>query len=188
MDEMLMTGLLPDEKILWRGKAEPFTTLDKTHKKRFAVSACIGLLITVVVAIAYFAAVARGGLRAKPYVLLIVLLLCGIPVFNMLGDASKLKKMEYVVTDQRLIVLRDSLRPMPLKNIHEAGFGTDADGHVSFLCGKDALKAKPDHWREYCVVGQSNADGADVCSRFVFYAPADLNGLKAALKDRLPII
>ena len=99
MDEMLKAGLLPDEKILWRGKAEPFTTLDKTHKKRFIICAGIGLLITTLVAVAYFAAIARGGLRAKPYVLLIVLLLCGIPAFNMLGDASKLKKMEYVVTN-----------------------------------------------------------------------------------------
>lgn len=188
MDEMLKTGLLPDEKILWRGKAEPFTTLDKTHKKRFIICAGIGLLITALVAAAYFAAVARGGLQAKPYVLLIVLLLCGIPAFNMLGDASKLKKMEYVVTDQRLIILRDSLRPMPFKTIQEAGFRTDDDGHVSLLCGKDALKAKPDKWREICVVGQSAADGTDVCSRFVFYAPADLKGLKAALKDKLPII
>ena len=188
MDEMLKAGLLPDEKILWRGKAEPFTPLDKTHKKRFIICAGIGLLITALVAAAYFAAVARGGLQAKPYVLLIVLLLCGIPAFNMLGDASKLKKMEYVVTDQRLIVLRDSLRPMPFKTIQEAGFRTDDDGHVSLLCGKDALKAKPDKWREICVVGQSAADGSDVCSRFVFYAPADLKGLKAALKDRLPII
>ena len=184
MDEMLKTGLLPDEKILWRGKAEPFTTLDKTHKKRFIICAGIGLLITVLVAVAYFAAVARGGLKAKPF----VLLLCGIPAFNMLGDASKLKKMEYVVTDQRLIILRDSLRPMPFKAIQEAGFRTDDDGHVSLLCGKDALKAKADKWREICVVGQSAADGSDVCTRFVFYAPADLKGLKAALKDRLPII
>ena len=57
MDEMLKAGLLPDEKILWRGKAEPFTTLDKTHKKRFIICAGIGLLITALVAVAYFAAV-----------------------------------------------------------------------------------------------------------------------------------
>ena len=142
----------------------------------------------MLVSVAYFVAIARGGMQAKPYVLLIVLLLCGIPAFNMLGDASKLKKMEYVVTDQRLIILRDSLRPMPFKAIQEAGFRTDDDGHVSLLCGKDALKAKADKWREICVVGQSTADGTDVCSRFVFYAPADLKGLKAALKDRLPIV
>ncbi len=188
MDELLKSGLLPGEQILWRGKAEPFTTLDKTHKKRFTIFACVCLLITILVAVAYFAAVRSGGMKAKPYVILIVLLLSGIPAFNMLGDASKLRKMEYVVTDQRLLVLRDSLRPMPLSNIQEAGFRTDADGHVSLLCGKDALKARPDHWREYCVVGQSNADGSDVCSRFVFYAPADLKGLKAALKDKLPIV
>ena len=88
MDEMLKTGLLPDEKILWRGKAEPFTTLDKTHKKRFTLFACVCLVITILVAVAYFAAVARGGLQAQPYVILIVLLLSGIPAFNMLGDAS----------------------------------------------------------------------------------------------------
>ena len=188
MDEILKAGLLPDEKILWRGKAEPFTTLDKTHKKRFTIVACIGLLITVLVAIAYFAAVARGGVFAKPYVLLIVLLLCGIPAFNMLGDASKLRKMEYVVTDQRLIVLRDSLRPMAYSAIREAGFGTDADGHVSLLCGKEALKAKPNKWREICVVGQNASEGNDECKRFVFYAPDDLNGLKTALKGKLPLL
>lgn len=187
MDEMLKTGLLPDEKILWRGKAEPFTTLDKTHKKRFIICAGIGLLITALVAAAYFAAVARGGLQAKPYVLLIVLLLCGIPAFNMLGDASKLKKMEYVVTDQRLIILRDSLRPMPFKVIQEAGFRTDDDGHVSLLCGKDALKAKPDKWREICVVGQSAADGSDVCSRFAFYAVNQPEELKKALSGVLSL-
>lgn len=188
MDEILNASLLPGEQILWRGKAETFTILDKTHKKRFTVSVCIGLLITVLVAIIYFAAMLRHGLSARPYVLLIVLLLCGIPAFNILGDASKLRKMEYVVTDQRLLVLRDAVRPMAFSAIHEAGFSTDADGHVSLLCGKDALNAKPDKWREICVVGQGSSDGPDVCTRFAFYAPADLQGLKAALKDKLPVV
>lgn len=187
MDEMLKTGLKPGEQILWRGKTEAFTTLDKTHKKKFAIFACIGLLIAALLTIAYLSAAMRGELEVKPFVLLIVLLLCGIPAFNMLSDASKLRKTEYVVTDQRLLILSDSLRPMAFSAIQEAGFGTDADGHVSLLCGKDAMKAKPDKWRTMCLAGNNIAEGTDICAHFVFYAPADLKGLKAALKDRLPI-
>lgn len=188
MEEMLKAGLLTNEHILWRGKAEAFTTLDKTHKKKLIISASIGLLITILVGIAYFIAVRHSDLQSKPHVLLIILLFCGIPAFNVLGDASKLRKMEYVVTDQRLLILRDSIRPMALKTIQEAGFATDADGHVSLLCGKEAMKAKPDKWREICVVGQPAVDGTNICTRFVFYAPDDLKGLKAALKDKIPIV
>ena len=187
MDEILKAGLHPDEKLLWRGKPEPFETLDKTQKKKFVVSAVIGLLITITVGTLYAFAVLRSGADVKPVLILIVLILCGIPSFNTLGDASKLKKMEYVVTDQRLIILRDSLRGMPYSAIHEAAFREDPDGHVSLLCGKDALKAKPDKWREICIIGQNASEGTDVCNRFVFYAPSDLNGLKAAVKDSLPL-
>ena len=187
MDEMLKAGLQSDEQILWRGKADAFTALDKTHKKKFTICACIGLLITILVTIGYITTAQHSDMKIKPYVPLIVLLLCEIPAFNVLGDASKLRKMEYVVTDQRLLVLRDSLRAMPFSAIHEASFGTDADGHVSLLCGKEAMSAKPDKWREICVVGQTTSDGSNGCTRFVFYAPADLNGLKAVLKGRIPI-
>ena len=187
MDEMLKAGLLPDEKILWRGKPESFETLDKTYKKKFAVSAVIGLLITMATSILFFFAVRRSGASPKPLVILVILILCGIPAFNILGDASKLRKMEYVVTDHRLIILRDALRGMPYSAILEAVFREDPDGHVSLLCGSDALKAKPDKWREICIIGQNTPEGTDVCNRFVFYAPSDLNGLKAAVKGKLPL-
>ena len=187
MEEMLKAGLQPDEQILWRGKAETFTTLDKTHKKKFIICACIGLLITILVTVSYIITALHSDMQIKPFVPLIVLLFCEIPAYNLIGDASKLRKMEYVVTDQRLLVLRDSLRGMELSTIHAASFGTDADGHVRLLCGKDAMRAKPSKWREICVVGQTASDGNEECTRFAFYAPADLKGLKAVLKDRIPI-
>ena len=51
MDEMLKTGLQPNETLLWRGKPESFETLDKTHKKKFIVAAAIGLFITLLVGV-----------------------------------------------------------------------------------------------------------------------------------------
>ena len=135
----------------------------------------------------FYLAATRSGASAKPVVILIIMILCGIPAINVLGDASKLRKMEYAVTDQRLIILRDSLRSAYFPSIREAAFRADPDGHISLLCGSDALKAKPDKWREVCLIGQSATERTDVCNRFVLYAPSDLNGLKAVLKDRLPL-
>lgn len=187
MEEMLRAGLHEGEQILWRGKPEQFETLDKTHKKGFMIKAGIGLLITVLLSVAYFVAAAKSGATPKFVVVLIVLVLCGIPAFNVLGDASKLKKMEYVATNERLIVMRDSLKAMDYSAIQEAEYRTDADGHVSLICGDEALKARQDKWREICVVGQSATEAMDHCTRFVFYAPTDLKALKTVLKDRIPV-
>ena len=75
------------------------------------------------------------------FVFLVVFILCGIPAFNFLGDAHKLRKTVYLATDRRLIVLRDSVHDMKYACIHEAAFRMDRDGHVSLLCGDaQALK------------------------------------------------
>ena len=187
MEEMLHSGLNPDEKVLWRGKPEAFETLDKTHKKKFTIALIIGLLITLGIAAMFIISAQRNGVSAKWGVIVIAAILCGIPTFNILGDASKLRKTEYAVTDQRLIILRDSFRGVEFQAIQEAEFRSDPDGHISLLCGADARKAKPDKWREICLIGQNTSEGTNLCTRFVFYAPTDLNGLKTILKDRLPL-
>lgn len=182
LNEMLKAALEKDEQILWQGKAEPFETLDNTHRKSFTIKATVGGLIALFVSVLYV--LASKGIGIKPFVFVLVFLLCGIPASNVLGDASKLRKITYYATDRRLIILRDSVRDMRYSSIHEACFKTDSDGHVSLLCGEEAIKMKPEKWRETAIVGQGATEGPE-CIRFVFYAPTDPEALKAVLNKHL---
>lgn len=158
MEELLQTSLQENEEILWRGKPEPFETLDKTHKRKFITDVVIGLLITILITVVYVLVGRHTGVSVKPLILLVILILCGIPAFNILGDASKLRKTEYIATNQRLIVLRDTDRSMEYGAIHEAEFRKDSDGHISLVCGSDALSAKESKWREICTIGQTASE------------------------------
>lgn len=183
MEDNVQISLEPGEQILWQGKPEPFKTLDKTHKKSFAVKASIGGLIAIIISAVYVLAVINTA-PIKIFVFPVVFILCGIPAFNLLGDASKLRKTVYLATDRRLISVRDSAHDMKYTCIHEAAFRTDRDGHVSLLCGDEAMKLKPEKWREAAVVGQRATEGPG-CHRFVFYAPTDTDVLKAILNEHL---
>ncbi|MBR4475044.1 MAG: hypothetical protein IKS55_15590 [Oscillospiraceae bacterium] len=183
MEDSLQVSLEPGEQILWQGGTEAFETLDNTHKKSFAVKAIIGSLVAILISAVYVFAVINTA-PINYFVFLVVFILCGIPAFNFLGDAHKLRKTVYLATDRRLIVLRDSVHDMKYACIHEAAFRMDRDGHVSLLCGDEAMKLKPEKWREAAVVGQRVTEGPD-CHRFVFYAPSDPEALKDILNAHL---
>ena len=188
MEEMLKDKLMPDEEILWRGKAEPFETLDQTHRKKYVTDLILGAAVAFLLIGLYVLAVLKGGAAFMLFLPIVVLVLCGIPAINILRDASKIRKMEYFATNDRLIVLSDHVRSMDYSSIKEAEFRADSDGHVSLLCGKEALEAKQDKWRECTVVGQGSMVDEGECVRFVLYAPEKLDELKAVLKDRVPAL
>ena len=186
MEETLNSSLNAGEEILWRGHAESFETLDKTNKPGFVRNALIGGLIAL--AFTVFMIIA-GGLESKTFVMVIVVaLLCAIPTINILSDASKLRKTEYIATSERLIVHRDAVRAVYYSQIRTGAFKEDGDGHVSLLCGPDALKAKQRKYREICVVGANSTDSGTECERFCFYAPADRAGLQKVLHEKVPSI
>ena len=47
MDDILQTILHKNEKILWEGKAESFTTLDRTHRSAYLKKLYITLAATL---------------------------------------------------------------------------------------------------------------------------------------------
>ena len=184
MEETLQASLNSGEEILWRGHAESFETLDKTNKPDFARKCLIGGVIGGGISAVL---IASGGISTKTVLLsLVVLLLSLISAINVLSDASKLRKIEYIATTERLIVLRDSVRSAYYSQILTAAFKQDEDGHYSLLCGKDAMKAKTRKYREICVVGAGTQEAGAEIDRFCFYAPADRDGLQKVLHEKLP--
>ena len=184
MEETLKASLSKGEEILWRGHAEPFQTLDKTHKPDFIRKAMIAAFIAIAFAIFMFS---MGGVEKKAlYMIAIVLFLCAIPASNVITDALKLRKMEYVATTERLIILRDAARSAYYSQIRTGAFKEDIDGHVSLVCGPDAMKAKPYKRREICVVGAGAGESGAECTKFCFYAPTDRETLEKVLHERMP--
>lgn len=184
MEETLQASLNKGETILWRSGTEPFETLDRTNKPDFLRKCLIGGFIALAITIAMIAA---GGFDQKTLLIIVItFLLCAIPTINVLSDASKLRKIEYIATTERLIVLRDSVRSAFYSQIQAAAFREDEDGHVSLLCGSEGMKAKPKKFRELCVVGANNTDSGSECERFCFYAPRDRAALQNILHERMP--
>ena len=186
LEKILESTLETDEKLLWKSGAEPFDTLDVTYKSNFVIKTVIAAIVAVGLTVLYLVMIGGFNEYFKPLIVLIFFGFAAIAPLNVIADAKRLRKAIYAATDRRLILVRDSVRSMEYYAIKEAAFRADEAGHVSLLCGKDALAAKPHKWREMAVVGQGAMDGGDLCKCFVFYAPEKAGELKAILKEKIP--
>ena len=187
MDETLKSRLNEGEQILWQSKPEPIQALDKTNKKRFFTNLIVCSVIAAVLIILYLTNV-KGAV--KPGAIVTVLVLCAFSPFRRLLDASSVKKLQYVVTDQRLLVVNGvEVKPVELSRIQDAVLKQDADGHLSLLVGSRGVTTKPDHWRELTLVGQPGSlPEEEPIETFAFYAVEDRAGLKKVLAKVLPLV
>lgn len=188
MEELLKESLSEEETLLWSGRPEPFETLDKTHKKPFIRSAIITALITLAICAAYVILIIIENTQLKPGVLVVVAA-CGVfLILRSLLDASKIRKqVQYAITDKRLIVLADSAKSVEYSAVSAAKLDKDGDGHVSLLCGEDAIKAKPWKRRALVLTGAVTNDTTGVCESFVMYALPETDKVKEILKPYLSL-
>lgn len=184
MDELIKERMTEGETILWQGGPEPFETLDRTNKKRFWITNLICLVTAVALLVLYMTNVKDDP---KPAAFAIIVLLCAFAPLRRLLDASAARKLHYVVTDRRLMIVTNEAKFVLLSRIPACALRTDADGHLSFLAGAAALKAKPSHWRDLALIGQPNgADADEPVDAFAFYAVKDKAGLRRAIRQVLP--
>ncbi|MBO5555797.1 MAG: hypothetical protein J5927_01300 [Oscillospiraceae bacterium] len=189
MEETLKNSLEPGETILWTGKVEDFVTRDQTHKKAFTIKMAIAIALVAVLTVVYVAYAVSKHMSINIPILLIAYALAAIGPGNLLADGKRLQKVQYAVTDRRLLTARENVMAVRFDQIHSGAFRKDADGHVSLLLGPGGLKAKPRKWREVALVGRDIADeGEGECLCYGFYAPTDLPGLRAVLKEKLPFL
>ncbi len=194
MDENLKTLLHTDEKVLWEGKAAAFATMDKTNKPLFLRHTLIGLGVFAVVTGLYMMMIRHTGSPMKPGLLLVVLVLAALTPVRFLTDAAKIRKLRYVATDRRLMVVSEgTARSAAYERIDQAAFRTDADGVTSLLCGALALAAKENKRREIAVIGMVGGDRAgedQPIESFGFYSLSkqDVGALRGIMKQQCPAL
>lgn len=171
MENLLQKNLLPDETLLWSARPETFEILDATYKKPIVRKISIILLSILVLSVCYILAAVNNGVKIQP----IAMLICAAPflysIWNDFSDAGKLKnQIVYGLTDRRLLTLNGKqLFAMEYSKLNGYALLTDSEGHVSLVCGPDALKAKEKSRREQAVCGfRMNLD-SDTCDSYAMY-------------------
>ena len=183
MDDILQTILHKEEKILWEGKAEPFTTLDRTHKNAYLKKLCITLAVTLALRLLYFITVSE----VEPFIVAVMLFLAAYICIKPLTEARQLRSARYLVTDERLVLITDEVVNVVYTDIPMAAIRTDADGHSSLLCGQRAIAAAPQQRRSFAATGAVIDMDSKLCDSLIFYAVADIAGMKEALRPYLTV-
>lgn len=105
MSENIKKVLDPEEKLLWTGTPEPFHANDLTHQKGFIIRAIIAVAVGVLCSAGYCLAAKAGTL--KPGVFVVLWVICIYAIFTERISCSRVKKLEYGLTDKRVVVLND---------------------------------------------------------------------------------
>ena len=178
MEEIIKEELRPGEKILWRAKTDAFETLDVTHKKAFITKAALIIGIVAALYVVYVVFAQAKGIELKPVLVVGALFCAFLGAFNGISEGKKMKKMQYIVTDQRIISVLEVPKSLDFSHVREYEFMTDADGHTSVLFGKKAIKAKAHLRRTFALLDPYIDEETGYCSRFALYAVPDVDNLK----------
>lgn len=188
MNERIKDYLGHDEKVLWSGRAEAFQAMDKTHKNYYTRRSIIAIAVTLIVVALYIISAINSGAGIKSGVLVVLLAVGVYTVISPILDVNKLAKCEYILTDDKLMLVTPSdVRSVKLSSIPTAKFSTDEDGHWSLLCGPDAEKLAPQKRRVATLSGALLDQDSSMCDRFVLYAVNDVAGLRKASVGYLSI-
>ena len=187
MEEILKEELRAGEEILWKGKPEKFETLDVTHKNAIIIKAIIICGVVLALCVAYAVFTISKGIEFKFGLVAIAIAIAVYTSIHGLIEGKNMAKVDYVITDQRMMVVSSVAKGVEYAAIKEAEFRTDADGHTSLLCGERAIKSKPHNWRMLTLGGAHLELETGLCESFVFYAIPDVDRVKRILSDFLPL-
>ena len=188
MKERLKDYLEPGEKILWQGRVTPFESMDHTHKAYYIRRGIIAAAVLILLIALYIPTAIKTGAGIKPGVLLVIVAAGIYGICSPMLDVRKLRKMEYVLTNEKLMLVTPSdVRSVKLSAIPTARMASDADGHWSLLCGPDCDSLAPCKRRVATLTGAILDQDSMMCDRFVMYGVDDVQGLRAAAVGHLTI-
>ena len=188
MEDILSSVLEDGEEVLWRGKPEAFDTLDKTHKPVIVKGEIIKLVVSLALIIAYIVTVNNNGAGVKPAIVVIILAVMAYALASPFLHAKTVRrKVEYVITNQRLITIKDDAKGVEFDKIKVATIKTDDDGHTTLLCGPSAVKAEVAKWRGDAALGLRLDNETLDCDALTWYAIPNAKEAEVLLKKYLPI-
>lgn len=188
MKEKLKDYLEPGEEILWHGRTEPLVAMDQTHKRYYLRRGTIIALALIVLEILYISTAMKTGAGIKPAVAIVIAAAGLFGVFSPWLDVRKLRKMEYVLTTEKLLLVTSGdVRSVRLSAIPTARLDSDADGHWSLLCGPDCDKLALCKRRGAVLSDAILDQDSMMCDRFVMYGIDDVQGLRSASVGHLSI-
>ena len=188
MEDMLSSVLETGEEVLWKGKPESFETLDKTYKPVIIKGEIIKIVVSLALLIAYIVTVNNSGAGVKPAIVVIILAVMAYALASPFLHANTLRrKVEYVITNQRLFTIKDDAKGVEFGKIKVAEIKTDDDGHTTLLCGPTAVKANVDKWRGDAAIGLRLDNDTLDCDALTWYAIPNAKEVEVLLKKYLPI-
>lgn len=189
MEKLLQNALAEGETLLWKGRPEPFEPMDKTYKDKIIKSTIKAFVIAIILTVAYILTARYCEVKASA-VLIFVFYLCAFCVpYNNYKDVRDLrKKVIYAITDERMITVVDSAKSVDYCHVPEVTFRTDEDGHVSLLCGHDAMNSEPTNWRFASVSGVVMDESNDFCESYVMYNIPEVDKVKDILSKYVKVV
>ena len=168
MDEDLKNALEEGETILFKGKPEPFQTLDKISKPPFVITTVLTVLICTALCVSYAVNTIPSG--TFKILLPIVVAAIGILIISsVFRDARRIRNQQYVITNKRLIRKGEDVCSLPYSAVTQYVFKEDEEGHTSLLIGPDGIKAKSKNWRKLGASSLSVNTENGKCEQAVFY-------------------
>lgn len=188
MEDFLKEIAKNNEKVLWKGKPETVKTFEGGYKQRFIKKSIIAVAVAVLLNGLYAYLAIKNEVAIKPALIIVVLVLAMMSPYSCIAAAKKLNEITYVFTDERISVIRNTvINSVPYSKIDAAEIKSDDIGHEALLCGEDAIKQKPDEWRERTVYPASMDDTYTKCLDFVLYSLPKDKMLYEILRTKLPM-
>ena len=129
-----------------------------------------------------------NGAGIKPGIIIIILAVMAYALASPFLHANTLRrKVEYVITNQRLITIKDEAKGVEFDKIKTAEIKTDADGHTTLLCGPASVKTESDKWRTDATLGLRLDNDSLDCNGLTWYAIPNAKEAEALLKKYLPL-
>ena len=175
MNQDTVTKLLrPGEQILWSSMSNPGKLMDEKNKQRNTRWFIIVGAVFAVLMFLYVRACVRAGTNVFSVVTLVFVLVAGIIFLDPVTTFHKLKKVEYAITTDRVIVCSSTASSFSLPRSKAATVQViDEEGGVSTLIIGTKKSVKPGKLRQYGLTGLFVTENEKDVPCPVFYRVSD---------------
>ena len=139
-----VTKLLEEKEFIrWNGSPQPYQLFDEAHKGATLVSLAWALAWAIFLVGGYYTLCVTQGQEIKTGVMLICVLIPLVLAWGPLGDKNSIKKLQYAVTDKKIIVVSSGGRDgcvLPLTDVNAVRIEKGGNGTCHCRLGSSTFK------------------------------------------------